>query len=94
MLSVVFLEEVSVEAAGVAKMKPESKALRWGSIYLCEVRFCCGMAQGRLFSCSPRPCGGYCVGPLPMTAWASCYREGGKSPYHKPGAGFGSTPPF
>lgn len=34
-LSVVFLGEVSVEAATVAKIKPECKALQWASTCIC-----------------------------------------------------------
>lgn len=57
-LSVVFLGAVSVEAATVAKVKPESKALQWASTYTCEVSLCCGVgvAGRRSFRCSPCPC--------------------------------------
>ncbi|KFQ14402.1 AT-rich interactive domain-containing protein 1B, partial [Leptosomus discolor] len=45
-LSVVFLEEVSVEATVVAKMKAESKALQWASICTYEASLCCRMGDG------------------------------------------------
>lgn len=76
-LSVVFLE-VSVQAAIVAKMKPEPKALQWASIYTCEVSLCCGPGDGteEAVSCLPPPLGGgCCVRLLPKTAWACVGRK-------------------
>lgn len=76
--SVVFLEELSVEAEIVAKMKPKSKALQWARIYRCEGSLCCGVVDGRgevVWLPPPPLCDGHCVRPLARTAWACIGRR-------------------